>query len=99
MASGLADLVIKKTINDQVASIQDDKHASDAYKDKGEGVKKPPKSKGDTEPDKKEKFAKKDLEYPKLELMICKRGKLKPKEGQKASSEEVIAYLDGAEGC
>jgi hypothetical protein len=34
-----------------------------------------------------------------LELMVCKRGKLKPKEGQKASDDEVIAYLDGTEGC
>jgi hypothetical protein len=31
--------------------------------------------------------------------MICKRGKLKPKEGQKPSDDEVIAYLDGTEGC
>ena len=32
--------------------------------------------------------------------MICKRGKLKPKEGVKTNGdEEVIAYLDGTEGC
>ena len=30
--------------------------------------------------------------------MICRRGKLKPKEGQKPSDDEVIAYLDGTEG-
>ena len=31
--------------------------------------------------------------------MICKRGKLLSKDGQKASDDEVIAYLDGTEGC
>lgn len=72
---------------------QEERQKSEAYKDKGEGIKKP---EGE---DKKDKFAKKDLEYPKLELLICKRGKLKPKEGQKASTEEVIAFLDGTEGC
>ena len=83
-------------INEEVAAQDAEANASDAFKDKGEGVKKPPPAPGAT--DQKSAFAKKDLEYPKLELMICRRGKLKPKEGQKPSDDEVIAYLDGTEG-
>lgn len=97
-ADDLADMLVGGIINEEVAIQNEEKSQSDAFKDKGEGVKKPKAPDG--LPDQKSKFAKKDLEYPKLELMICKRGKLKPKEGVKTNGdEEVIAYLDGTEGC
>jgi hypothetical protein len=92
----LADALAGGLINEAVEEQDAERNASDAFADKGEGVKKPAAPEGTT--DSKSLFAKKDLEYPKLELMICKRGKLKPKEGQKPSDEEVIAYLDGTEG-
>ena len=45
-----------------------------------------------------------DLEYPKLELVLCKRGvvKLPPGEegeGKPGEKDEVIAYVDGVEAC
>jgi len=47
----------------------------------------------------------KDLEYPKLELVLCKRGVVKASPGedgepaQPGAQDEVIAYVDGVEGC
>jgi hypothetical protein len=45
-----------------------------------------------------------DLEYPKLELLIVKRGKVKGststnKDGSLGPGDEVLAYMDGTEGC
>ena len=50
--------------------------------------------------DSRQKFAKKDLEYPKLELILCRRGVLKkdPEDKGPQSKDEVIAYIDGTEG-
>ena len=96
-AGGLAAALAGGLINEEVNEQNEATNASDAFKDKGQGVLKPPAPEGET--DQKSAFAKKDLEYPKLELMICKRGKLKPKEGEKPTDDEVIAYLDGTEGC
>lgn len=58
-------------------------------------------------PDQRSKFAMRDLEYPKLELLICKRGVVKQKDpdgkpgipGEDIKREEVLAYMDGTEGC
>ena len=44
-----------------------------------------------------DEFANKDLEYPKLEMIICRRGKLVPEKDQPPCDDEVIAYLDGVE--
>jgi hypothetical protein len=95
-ATGLAAAMAGGLINEQADEDNEVANASEAFKDKGPGVKKPAAPEGET--DQKSAFAKKDLEYPKLELMICRRGTLKPKEGQKPSKDEVIAYLDGTEG-
>jgi len=42
-----------------------------------------------------------DLEYPKLELLICKRGVVKAPgvPGEEQKQDEVLAYMDGTEGC
>lgn len=49
--------------------------------------------------DAKNKFANRDLEYPKLELMIIKRGIVRMPAGEPSMEEEVLCYIDGAEGC
>lgn len=85
-------------INDQVERENENKHVDDeAYQDKGPGVVKPP-----DEFDSRDEFANKDLEYPKLELIICRKGKLKPDESDPkydpgSEPPEMIAYMDGYE--
>lgn len=80
-------------INDQVEKENEEKHADDpAYQDFTEGVKKP-----EGQIDSRDQFAQKDLEYPKLELIVCRRGKLVPEKDQPPCDDEVIAYLDGVE--
>lgn len=56
--------------------------------------------------DQRSKFAMRDLEYPKLELLICKRGVVKSKDQDgkpgipgEGNKDEVLAYMDGTEGC
>mmetsp|Transcript_10531 Transcript_10531/g.17665 ORF Transcript_10531/g.17665 Transcript_10531/m.17665 type:complete len:127 (-) Transcript_10531:428-808(-) len=59
-----------------------------------------PKVKESSEMDSREKFAKRDLEYPKLELIVCRKGKIKPRESdknQQPSPEDILAYIDGRE--
>jgi len=73
-----------------------ERNESDHYADCGAGV---PKAKTEgAEMDQREKFAQKDIEYPKLELIICKRGCLKPDDKITDRPDEVIAYLEGTEG-
>jgi len=79
----------------------------ECYQDKNGGVPKPPEEKdekGKGKGDARSRFAMKDLEYPKLELVLCKRGVVKKShdengEEKPGSGDEVIAYVDGVEGC
>lgn len=54
----------------------------------------------DAELDAKAKFANKDVEDPKLELIVCRKGKLHPDKLVKNAdgTADVLAYVDGAEG-
>ena len=80
--------------------------ASDSYADKGRGVLKEEEKdeEGNKKEDSRAKFANRDLEYPILKLVICKRGRLMPSEnpnGERVNpgeNDEVIAYVEGAEG-
>ena len=47
----------------------------------------------------KAKFAARDLEYPNLSLIICRRGIIKPAENENEGGklQEVLAYIDGTE--
>lgn len=87
-----------------------EKNEHEWYRDKGPGVPKPKdEDESDDEDeeaakkkkpkDAKSKFAQKDLEYPELQLIICRKGKIMPKDGQHGPGEEIIAYIDGVEGC
>ena len=89
-----------------------EKNEHEWYADKGRGVPKPEDSDSDEEEvdakgkktekkpkDARSKFAQKDLEYPELQLIICRRGKIMPKDGESVPSDDVIAYIDGVEGC
>ena len=70
--------------------------------DKGEGVLKPECKEddmGNMTEDAKNKFANRDLEYPKLELLIVKRGIVRMPSGEPSMEEEVLCYIDGSEGC
>lgn len=84
-----------------------EKNEHEWYRDKGAGV---PKPKGDDSDDDddgakkkpkdaKSKFAQKDLEYPELQLIICRKGRLAPKEGETVPQEDIIGYIDGVEGA
>lgn len=94
----MAAKLVAMQINEEVDDQNKEKAEQDDYADMGPGVPKP-KTEGE-EMDQREKFAQKDIEYPKLELIICKKGCLKPSDKEKLTEkpEEVIAYLDGTEG-
>ena len=106
-----AEQAIAQLANEAVVELQHEKNDHEWYQDKSAGIPKPKveeesededdegqpvKGKGDA----KTAFAQKDLEYPELQLIICRRGKIMPKvEGEKVPREELIAYVDGVEGA
>lgn len=102
-----AEQAVAQLANEAVVELQQEKNEHEWYQDKGQGVPKPvqeDESDADEADDKKKadsksKFAQKDLEYPELTLIVCRRGKLLPKEGERVPHEEVIGYIDGVEGC
>lgn len=101
-----AQQVAAQLVNDAVVEQQEEKNEHEWYADKGAGVPKPKDDDSDDDlptkkkpKDAKSKFAQKDLEYPELQLIICRRGKIMPSEGEKRPTEEIVAYIDGVEGC
>jgi hypothetical protein len=103
-----AEQAVAQLANEAVVELQQEKNEHEWYQDKGQGVPKPEDEEeseeeeieaGKPKKDAKSKFAQKDLEYPDLQLIVCRRGKIMPKEGEKVPHEEVIAYIDGVEGC
>jgi hypothetical protein len=104
-----AQQAIAQLANDAVVENLEAKNESEWYDDKGAGVPKPKPEEEEEEEeeddkkdsnaaDAKSKFAKKDLEYPDLQLIICRRGRLVPKEGESVPAEDIIGYVGGAEG-
>lgn len=91
---------MSQNINEHIKAQNIFKNSQNAYNDKTEGVLKPPREDDDETKDSRENFAKKDIEYPSLELIICRRGIVKPdaKEKDGGKLEEVIAFIDGAQG-
>lgn len=94
--------------NEAVVELQQEKNEHEWYQDKGRGVPKPEEEEeseeeddvaGKKKGDAKSRFAQKDLEYPEIQLIVCRRGRIMPKEGEKVPREELIAYIDGVEGC
>lgn len=69
---------MSQNINEHVKAQNIFKNSQNAYVDKTEGILKPPKDEDEGTKDSRENFAKKDIEYPNLELIICRRGIVKP---------------------
>lgn len=95
----MAAALVRNNINEKARKQNEERNESDAYADKGTGPLKP-KITEDDKDDPRNKFAARDLEYPSLQIIICRKGKLIKKEGDKnATDDEVIAYIEGTEGC
>ena len=66
--------MIKQTITDAAFAKQEEKNHTDAFADKGMGV---PLEERDDDADAKDNFAKRDLEYPEMQLILAKEGVVK----------------------
>lgn len=110
-AKDIGDMLFVHEVNEVVKENQNEQLNDAALADKGQGFKLPalpppqidPKTGKEIESkidEAKAKFAAKDLEYPKIELIVCKKGKLHPDKNVKNAdgSADVLAYLDGTEG-
>lgn len=113
-AQDIGDLMFAHEINEVVKENQANQNESEPCEDKGKGFVLPPepkdedltatkkikKQKKKEEKDARKRFAARDVEYPKLELIVCKKGVLKADKNVKNAdgNAEVLAFLDGIEG-
>ena len=109
-AKDIGDMMFAHEMNEVVKENQAEQEESEACEDKGAGFLLPPEPEVEIDPktkkpkvqqqDARQKMAARDVEYPKLELIVCRRGALKAdKEVKNADGNaEVLAYLDGTEG-
>jgi len=115
-AKDIGDMMFVHEMNEVVKENQAEQAESEPCEDKGEGFCLPPlpeKEEDKENPNScfkakkpkeaksaKDQMAEREVEYPKLELIVCRRGALKAdKEVKNADGNaEVLAYMDGTEG-
>lgn len=87
---GVGEMMLKQSITDAVVAKNAERNKALEFADMGTGPLLPPASA--EEESKREEFAQRDLEYPELQLIVCRKAVV---EGEK---DETIAYMNGVEG-
>ena len=94
----LGEQLLAQNINDQVVLDLKQKNNADAYKDKGPGVLLPPEPEEFADEEHRQKFAQKDLEYPDLQLIVCRKGRILEKREKKEGEKEDEVYKEENSG-
>jgi hypothetical protein len=96
----LAQKLISQGINNFVAKTNAKENLDEAFVDGGKGVILPELTEEEVKNEHRNKFALKDLEYPNLQLIICKKGKVAGNNDKKGvMPEDKMVFIDGVDGC